>query len=182
MLLSTEEGRKRVREKLKGKKGEEVYRAAAAMGLGKDEEEFKSIVQEGVEKKEYSQAEATTLMKSAKKGFEKVQGAAETESWKEAYKVNKDFYDIVKGGLVNVQAGDILVDKESFAQGLGGPPGAAMPAVTAAAGAAGAGAGAGTTININVVATEKDLAGKIANQVKKELYNRQISTSSYSLA
>jgi hypothetical protein len=182
MLLSTEEGRKRVREKLKGKKGEEVYRAAAAMGLGKDEEEFKSIVQEGVEKKEYSQAEARALMKSAKRGFEKVQATAEIKSHEEAYKTKRDFYDIVKGGLVNVQTGDILVDKDSFAQGTGGPPGAAVPAVTAVAGAAGTGAGVGTTINIKVVATEKDLAGKIANQIKKELYNRSISTSSYSLA
>jgi len=94
-----------------------------------------------------------------------------------------DFYDIVKGGLVNVKSGDILVDKNSFAQGTGGAPGAAMPSIAAAAGGTGAGTGGGsTTIQINVTATEKDLAGKIANQIKKELYNRQISTSSYSLA
>jgi len=92
-----------------------------------------------------------------------------------------DFYDIVKGGFVNVKAGDILVDKSSFAQGMGGPPGAAIPSIAEAGGAGGAG-GAGQTINIQVTAVEKDLAGRIANQIKKELYNRQIATSSYSLS
>jgi len=66
-------------------------------------------------------------------------------------------------------------------------PEMSIPAITetprvAGAGGGGAGDTPAQTINIQVDATEKDLAGRIANQIKKELYSRSIATSSYSLS
>ena len=190
MLLSTEGGQKKVASMLKGKTGEEVFKTTAALGLG--EGDIQGIYQD-LQEKATTDKELFALGAEQERVMKAFQAymPLEEKGTQRAKKLKKDvesedsgvddFYDILRGGFVNVKAGDILIDKTSFAKGMGGPPGAAMPAVAAAARAARA-AGAGTTVNINVVATEKDLAGKIANQIKKELYNRQISTSSYSLA
>lgn len=185
-LLSTEEGRKAVRKKMKGKTGDEAFAAASAMGFTDESiNELKETMQEGVDLREkgFTEAGVKTLMAGLIPKFqsETIKEAKEKTAAKST-REKTDFFDITKGGFVNVKSGDILVDKNSLAQGTGGPPGAAMPALAAAAGGAPGVPGSGTTININVVATEKDLAGKIANQIKKELYNRQISTSPYSLA
>ncbi len=205
ILLSTEEGRKRVRDILKGKTGpEETFGAAAALGFS-DEKETLDILKEGVGKEDdITKEQFDEIAKNLERGYKDLRTdtrvAEAFEKRKDVVslipeqpvktqrqgkkskpkKVQSDFFDIIKGGFVNVKSGDILVDKDSFAQGTGGPPGAAIPSMAPAA-AGGAGGGA-TTINIKVDATEKDLAGKIANQIKKELYNRSISTSSYSLA
>ena len=190
MLLSTEGGQKKVASVLKGKKNDEdIFKAISAMGITKDEipEIYVALQEKALtagDNKEFERLEAEK--ERTLKAFEKFAPLSTENAITKPVPTTagkQDFWDIVKGGFVNVQSGDILVDKNSLAQGMSGPPGAAIPALAGAGGPGKGGAGgAGTTISINVVATEKDLAQKIANQVKKELYNRQISTSSYSLA
>ena len=67
---------------------------------------------------------------------------------KKAAKKKKDFYDIISGGFVNVQTGDILIDKNSLARGMSGSPGTALPFLTGAVGDGGGG-GIGKQINDN---------------------------------
>lgn len=88
----------------------------------------------------------------------------------------KDVRDVITPGSVYVSKGDRVVDKDSLAQVLGGPPGSAIPTIKGDAVAAGGtvpGAG-GNKIEITVNATEKDLASRIANEIKGALYQLNV--------
>ena len=95
---------------------------------------------------------------------------AKTKSGKQ----QQDILDVMSGGMVNVKTGDVVVDKNSLAQVLGGSPGSAIPMMKGNAAAGGAVPGAGNKIEITVNATEKDLGSRIANEIKGALYQLNV--------
>jgi hypothetical protein len=86
---------------------------------------------------------------------------------------NKDVLDVMRGGMVNVKSGDVVVDKNSLAQVLGGSPGSAIPFLKGGAAAGGTVPG-GNSIVITVNANEKDLGARIANEIKGALYQLNV--------
>jgi hypothetical protein len=88
--------------------------------------------------------------------------------------VHNDIKQVSRGGIAAVSANDIVVDKNSLANVMGGPPGSAIPMLPEMTAARGTGAGGGN-ISITVNATEKDLAQKIANEVRAVLYRQQVT-------
>jgi hypothetical protein len=85
----------------------------------------------------------------------------------------KDIKDVIRGGMVNVKSGDVVVDKNSLAQVLGGSPGSAIPFMKGGATAGGTVPG-GNSIVITVNANEKDLGTRIANEIKGALYQLNV--------
>jgi hypothetical protein len=84
-----------------------------------------------------------------------------------------DVLDVMRGGMVNVKSGDVVVDKNSLAQVLGGSPGSAIPFLKGGAAAGGTVPG-GNSIVITVNANEKDLGARIANEIKGALYQLNV--------
>ena len=85
-----------------------------------------------------------------------------------------DVLSVMRGGMVNVKNGDVVVDKNSLAQVLGGGPGAAIPFLKSGAAMGGTTPGGGGDITITVNANEKDLGDRIANEIKGALYQMHV--------
>jgi hypothetical protein len=86
-----------------------------------------------------------------------------------------DVKEVFTGGMVNVSRGDVVVDKESLANALAGSRGSAIPMIAESPAATPAGGAGGGNISIQVTATEKDLAQRIANEVRAVLYKQQVT-------
>ncbi len=87
----------------------------------------------------------------------------------------KDFYDIMSGGFVNVQTGDVLIDKNSLARGMSGSPGTALPSLTSATGDGDSGIGKQINNNqqITINVNQKD-ADAIKRIILNTMYDKGI--------
>lgn len=90
--------------------------------------------------------------------------------------INRDVRAVLKEGFVPLSRGDLVVDQNELGKAIGGSKGSAIPLLAEAASkAAPAGTGGSKNIYINVTATEKDLAQKITNEIRAELYKQQLN-------
>jgi hypothetical protein len=83
--------------------------------------------------------------------------------------------NVIKGGILYAGAGDLVIDKESLAGAIAGSPGSAIPMIPETPATAAVGGAGGRNISISVTATEKDLAQRIANEVRAVLYNQHVT-------